>query len=74
MLLDVQQRHRDQVRILFPEKYLCDADCPIEADGLWFYWDVNHLTVAGARRVGAGAWDLIRGFITDGNLAREQRQ
>ena len=74
MLLDVQQRHRDQVRILFPEQYLFDADCPIEADGLWFYWDVNHLTVAGARRVGAGAWDLIRGFITDGNLAREQRQ
>jgi peptidoglycan/LPS O-acetylase OafA/YrhL len=74
MLLDVQQRHRDQVRILFPEKYLCDADCPIETDGLWLYWDVNHLTVAGARRVGAGAWDLIRGFITDGNLAREQRQ
>ena len=74
MLLDVQQRHRDQVRILFPEQYLCDADCPIEADGLWFYWDVNHLTVAGARRVGAGAWDLIRGFITDGNLAREQRR
>jgi len=73
-LLDVQQRHRDQVRILFPEQYLCDADCPIEADGLWFYWDVNHLTVAGARRVGTGAWDLIRGFITDGNLAREQRQ
>jgi peptidoglycan/LPS O-acetylase OafA/YrhL len=74
MLLDVQLRHRHQVRILFPEQYLCDADCPIEADGLWFYWDVNHLTVAGARRVGAGAWDLIRGFITDGNLAREQRQ
>ena len=74
MLLDVQLRHRHQVRILFPEQYLCDADCPIEADGLWFYWDVNHLTVAGARRVGTGAWDLIRGFITDGNLAREQRQ
>ena len=73
MLLEVQQRHRDQVRILFPDKYLCDADCPTEADGLWLYWDVNHLTVAGARRVGAGAWDLIRGFITDGNLAREQR-
>lgn len=38
MLLDVQQRHRGQVRILFPEKYLCDAVCRIEADGLWFYW------------------------------------
>jgi len=67
MLLDVQQRHREQVRILFPHKYLCDADCPIDVNGLWFYWDINHLTVAGARRVGAGAWDLIRGFITDGN-------
>ena len=74
MLLDVQQRYRDQVRILFPEKYLCDADCPTEVDGLWYYWDVNHLTVAGARRVGTGARDLIHGFIADGNLAREQRQ
>lgn len=74
MLLDVQQRHRGQVRILFPEKYLCEAVCPIEIDGLWFYWDVNHLTVAGARRVGAGAWDLIRNFITDGNPARDERQ
>ena len=74
MLLDVQQRHRDQVRILFPQKYLCDADCPTEVDGLWLYWDVNHLTVAGARRVGAGAWELIHNFITDGNLARERRQ
>ena len=72
MLLDVQQRHRDQVRILFPDKYLCDADCPIDVNGLWFYWDVNHLTVAGARRVGAGAWDLIRSLITDGNPARER--
>jgi Acyltransferase family len=63
-----------QVRILFPEKYLCDVDCPIEVNGLWSYWDVNYLTVAGARRVGAGAWNLIRGFIADGNLAREQRQ
>lgn len=67
MLLDVQRRYRDQVRILYPHKYLCDAECPIDVNGLWFYWDVNHLTVAGARRVGAGAWDLIRGFITDGN-------
>ena len=74
MLLDIQQRHRGQVHILFPEKYMCDADCPIEVDGLWLYWDVNHLTVAGARRVGAGAWDLIRNFITEGKLAREPRQ
>ncbi len=74
MLLGIQQRHRGQVHILFPEKYMCDADCPIEVDGLWLYWDVNHLTVAGARRVGAGAWDLIRNFITEGKLAREPRQ
>src|SRR5258705_8603390 len=52
MLTGLQQRYPTQVRILFPDRYLCDADCPTTEDGLWLYWDVDHLTVAGARRVG----------------------
>jgi hypothetical protein len=57
----------NQVRILFPDRYLCDADCPTTEDGLWLYWDVDHLTVAGARRVGSMADGVIRKFIEDGD-------
>jgi hypothetical protein len=74
MLLDLQQRHPGQVQILFPDQYLCDADCPITTDdGLWLYFDVNHLTVAGAQRVGTGAEDLIRRFIEDGRKVAAAR-
>jgi hypothetical protein len=31
------------------------------------YWDVDHLTVAGARRVGAMADGMIRKFIEEGD-------
>ena len=67
MLTGLQQRYPTQVRILFPDHYLCDADCPATEDGLWLYWDVDHLTVAGARRVGAMADGMIRKFIEDGD-------
>ena len=67
MLTSLQQRYPNQVRILFPDRYLCDADCPTTEDGLWLYWDVDHLTVAGARRVGAMADGMIRKFIEDGD-------
>ena len=33
MLAGLQQRYPDQVRILFPDRYLCDADCPTTEDG-----------------------------------------
>jgi len=67
MLADVQERHPDQVRILLPDQYLCDADCPATVNGLWLYWDVDHLTVAGAQRVGKLAESVISQFIEDGN-------
>ena len=67
MLVGLQQRYPNQVRILFPDRYLCDADCPTTEDGLWLYWDVDHLTVAGAQRVGARADGMIRKFIEDGD-------
>ncbi len=63
MLTDLEQRYPNQVRILFPDRYLCDADCPTTAEGVWLYWDVDHLTVAGARRVGSMADGMIRKFI-----------
>ena len=73
MLTGLQQRYPSQVRILFPDRYLCDADCPTTEDGLWLYWDVDHLTVAGARRVGAMADGMIRKFIEDGDESARQR-
>ena len=64
MLEEIRTRHPSQVFILYPERYLCgEAECPTAMGGLWLYWDVNHLTVAGARRVGDGASDRLLEFI-----------
>ncbi|MFB6446429.1 acyltransferase family protein [Bradyrhizobium tunisiense] len=70
MLEDIRSRYADQLFVLYPERYLCgEAECPTSVDGLWLYWDVNHLTVAGARRVGEGASDQLLEFIRGRQVA-----
>ncbi len=73
MLRDVRERHRDQVHLVFPEEYLCEIDCSTTLNGLWLYWDVNHLTVAGAQRVGKMADGILRSFIQVGNRPERDR-
>nr|WP_036017175.1 acyltransferase family protein [Bradyrhizobium sp. WSM1743] len=64
MLEDIRSRYPSQLFILYPEHYLCgEAECPTAVGGLWLYWDVNHLTVAGAQRVGDGASNQLLEFI-----------
>ncbi|WP_225126144.1 MULTISPECIES: acyltransferase family protein [unclassified Bradyrhizobium] len=64
MLEEIRSRYPNQVFLLYPERYLCgEAECPTAMDGLWLYWDVNHLTVAGAQRVGDGASSQLLEFI-----------
>jgi len=64
MLEQLRDRYPDQLYVLYPDRYLCgEAECPTGVDGLWFYWDVDHLTVAGAQRVGYGAANQLLEFI-----------
>jgi hypothetical protein len=64
MLEQLRDRYPDQLYVLYPERHLCgEAECPTAVDGLWFYWDVDHLTVAGAQRVGYGAANQLVEFI-----------
>jgi peptidoglycan/LPS O-acetylase OafA/YrhL len=60
MLRSVQARHRDNVLLLIPEDYLCDAVCHVMDDNLWLYQDQEHLTVAGSEFVGARARGLLQ--------------
>ncbi|WP_375304415.1 acyltransferase family protein [Bradyrhizobium sp. A11] len=64
MLEELRSRYPDQVSVLHPDQYLCrEAECPTTVDGLWLYWDVDHLTVAGAQLVGEGAANQLLEFI-----------
>jgi peptidoglycan/LPS O-acetylase OafA/YrhL len=67
MLRVVRERHHDQVYVVFPEEYLCETNCSMILNGLWLYWGIDHLTVAGAQRVGKMADSILRSFIQAGN-------
>jgi hypothetical protein len=42
----------DGVIVLYPHARLCDAQrCPVEADGRALYFDNNHLSTFGAKRI-----------------------
>ena len=63
MLLQLERAHPQTVSLLFPEDYLCDRACPIVKDGVWYYQDYSHLTVAGAEYLGKRAHSLIEKFL-----------
>jgi peptidoglycan/LPS O-acetylase OafA/YrhL len=63
MLVQFQRAHPQTVSLLIPENYLCDSMCPIVKDGIWFYQDHTHLTVAGAEYLGRRAHELIEKFL-----------
>lgn len=63
MLRDVQAKWPDQIRLLIPVDYFCDAECPFVRDGVMLYVDDNHFTVAGARYMGERAHQLLADFL-----------
>jgi peptidoglycan/LPS O-acetylase OafA/YrhL len=48
VLETVQAKWPDQVSLLRPVDYFCDADCPVVKDGIWLYYDATHFSVAGS--------------------------
>ncbi|MGI8525521.1 MAG: acyltransferase family protein [Pseudolabrys sp.] len=55
MLKEFQNSHADKVSLLLPSDYLCDTACPLIRNGIWYYRDFTHLTVAGAEYFGGRA-------------------
>lgn len=64
MLESVRRRHPENVRLLFPEDYLCDRTCAVMDGDLSLYWDDGHFTVAGAGFVGKKADRILREFLS----------
>ena len=62
-MLKELQSSNPAVSMLLPENYLCDVQCPTMSEDIWLYWDADHLTVAGARRVLAKAEPELIQFI-----------
>lgn len=67
MLAAVQAEYPAIISVIFPEHYMCDAVCPIAEDGIAFYEDAGHLTVAGSLRFGEKARADISNFLTGGS-------
>jgi peptidoglycan/LPS O-acetylase OafA/YrhL len=63
MLVQLQRTNPETVSLLIPENYLCDSECPLVRDGIWYYQDNAHLTVAGAEFLGRRAHGLIEKFL-----------
>ena len=67
MLTAVQAKYPGIVSLVFPMDYMCDAVCPVAHDGISFYEDAGHLTVAGSLRFGEHANTDISNFLVDGS-------
>jgi peptidoglycan/LPS O-acetylase OafA/YrhL len=63
MLSRIQARWSSQVELLRPVDHFCDKECPVVKDGVWFYYDRIHLTVAGSRYMVTRASDAFRKFL-----------
>jgi hypothetical protein len=80
MLARLQAKWPANVELLRPVDYICDAECPVKADGLWLYYDRTHFSVAGSKYMAHRASDVFYkflGFGPDGNAehpGRAQRQ
>ena len=72
MLAEVQAQWPDNVVLMRPADYFCDALCPSVQDGIWLYFDRTHFSVAGSRYIGARVADLFETFIkSDGTTTRK---
>lgn len=64
MLARVRASLPNQVTLLLPQDYVCEeGQCRVMRDGLFFYQDAGHMTVAGSLAFGVRAHDTIADFI-----------
>jgi peptidoglycan/LPS O-acetylase OafA/YrhL len=63
MLSRIQAKWPDKVQLLRPVDYFCDKNCPVVKDGVWFYFDNVHFTVAGSSYMVARSADVFRNFL-----------
>jgi peptidoglycan/LPS O-acetylase OafA/YrhL len=64
MLSRIQDRWPDKVQLLRPVDYFCDKNCPVVKDGVWFYFDNVHFTVAGSNYMVTRSADVFRNFLS----------
>lgn len=63
MLSSVQAKWPDKVELLRPIDYFCDIECPVVKDGVWFYSNRIHLTLAGSAYMVSRSADVFRRFL-----------
>ncbi len=63
MLSRVQAKWPDKVELLRPIDYFCDTECPVVKDGIWFYSNRIHLTLAGSTYMVSRSADVFRRFL-----------
>lgn len=63
VLASVQAKWPDQVELLRPIDYFCDAECPVVKDGVWLYSNRIHLTLAGSTYMITRSADVFRKFL-----------
>ena len=63
MLSRIQARWPDKVELMRPVDYFCEEKCPVVKNGVWFYFDNAHFTVAGSNYMVTRAADVFRNFL-----------
>jgi peptidoglycan/LPS O-acetylase OafA/YrhL len=63
MLETVAAEWPEQVSLLRPVDYFCDADCPVVKDGIWLYYDSAHFSIAGSNYMVERSKAVFREFL-----------
>jgi len=74
LLSRIQARWPDKVQLLRPVDYFCDENCPVVKDGVWFYFDNVHFTVAGSHYMVTQSEDVFRNFLCHASGADRLRR
>jgi peptidoglycan/LPS O-acetylase OafA/YrhL len=64
ILARIRAKWPDKVQLLRPVDYFCDESCPVVKDGVWFYFDNVHFTVAGSNYMGTRSAEFFRNFLS----------
>lgn len=73
MLMAVRDEYPGIVSVIFPQNYMCGTTCSIARDGISFYEDAGHLTVAGSLYFGERANADLSSFLGGRNLPGQNR-
>jgi peptidoglycan/LPS O-acetylase OafA/YrhL len=63
MLSSIAAKWPNKVAFLRSVDYFCDSECPSVKDGIWFYSNRIHFTLAGSEYMVARAGDVFRKFL-----------